>query len=145
VLPSIEVQHVQQDDGRCRGSVTNASSTSDTEEGSEPYEPPDILPDDVDDPLGQENSDRAASYHEKLAVPTIATGSFGPDKRAKYEPRGGDTQWDAHTAKRKLCETWKPKPKQLVNGVDCPVEVQRSQAENDERMKKRLKMESILH
>jgi hypothetical protein len=143
MLPSIEVHHVQQEDGTRRDSVTNASSTGDTEEGSEPYEPPDVLPDDVDDEVAQKGSDRAASYHGKLAVPTIATDASGLDKPPGYEPGNGDIRWDTCTAKRKLCE--QSKLKQLVDWVDHPVDVQRSRDEDEAQMKKRQKMGSIVH
>jgi hypothetical protein len=143
LLPSIEVQHVQEDDGTRRDSATNASSSGDTEEGSEVYEPPDVLSDDVDDEAAQKDFNRGYSYHGNLAVSTMATDVYGLNKNAGYEHGSGDVNWDAHTSKRKLGE--KPKPKPKVNWVYDRVDEQGTQDDDDARMRKRLKIESIVH
>jgi hypothetical protein len=137
VLPSIEVQHVPFDGDTSRKSVTNTSSTGDTEEGSEVYEPPEILPDHIDDEVAPKTPNRAASYHEKLAVPTMPAVAFGQDQPAAYESNRRTMNWNAHSTKHKLYESQNPKPV-----VDDRMDVRRTL--NHDNDKKRRKIESII-
>jgi hypothetical protein len=129
------VQHVPFGGDTRRKSVTNTSSTGDTEEGSEVYEPPEILPDHIDDEVAPKTPNRAASHHEKLAVPTMAAVLFGQDRPAGYEPNWGTMNWNA---KHKLYESQNPQAM-----VDDRMNLRRTlNHDSDAQMKKRRKTES---